>query len=67
MVQWLIEEEGFEMDVHMMISAVGSGNLELVKWLRGEGCDWNVVACALAAENGQLEVLRWLRVNGCPW
>ena len=60
MVQWLIEEEGFEMDVHMMISAVGSGNLELVKWLRGKGCDWNEAVVDNAAGRGNLELVQWL-------
>ena len=42
------------------------GNLELVRWLRGEGCDWSAGACKFAAAAGRLEVLQWLRANDCP-
>ena len=57
--------------IHMgngvMFEAAGSGNLELVQWLRANGCDWCDHACGEAAEGGHLEVLQWLRANGCPW
>ena len=29
------------MDEGVMLNAAGSGNLELVQWLRGEGCPWS--------------------------
>ena len=44
------------------------GNLELVKWLCGEGgfaMDEMVMRCA--ARSGNLELVRWLRGEGCPW
>ena len=41
--------------------------MEVLKWLRQNGCPWNESACFNAAERGQLEVLKWLRQNGCPW
>ena len=49
------------------MSAAGSGNLELVKGLRGEGCPWYFSSCAAAVNQGHVEVLRWARENGCPW
>ena len=67
LVRWLIQEQGFAMDWTVMISAAVGGNLELVKWLRGEGCDWSETTCMRAAEAGRLGVLKWLRANGCPW
>ena len=50
-----------------MNHATGSGNLELVRWLRGEGCPWDDWTCDKAVEYGRVEVLRWARENGCPW
>ena len=55
------------MDVWVMGNAACSGNLELVQWLRGEGCPWDHWTCSLAVENGHVELLRWARENGCPW
>ena len=49
------------------MEAAGSGNLELVQWLRGEGCPWDWWTCCLAVVRGHVEVLRWARKNGCPW
>ena len=50
-----------------MKEAAWGGNLELVQWLRGEGCPWDYLTCANAADKGHVEVLRWARENGCPW
>ena len=55
------------MDKDVMREAARSGNLELVQWLRGEGCPWNHWTCDNAVHYGHVEVLRWLRSNGCPW
>ena len=45
----------------------GGGNLEVLKWARANGCEWDATTCAKAAEGGHFDVLRWARVNGCPW
>ena len=55
------------MDGRVMEWAARSGNLELVQWLRGEGCPWDYGTCHNAVAYGHVEVLRWARKNGCPW
>ena len=55
------------MDEWVMRNAASSGNLELLQWLRGEGCPWNEDTCLFAVIDGHVEVLRWARENGCPW
>ena len=65
LVQWLIEKRLFEMNGSVMRSAIISGNLKLVQWLRGMGCEWYDYAgeddlIALAAREGHLELLQWL-------
>ena len=55
------------MDEEVMRWAARSGNLELVQWLRAEGCPWNRRTCYWAVMEGHVEVLRWVRQNGCPW
>ena len=50
-----------------MVEATRSGNLELVQWLRVNGCPWDAYTCYFAVQEGHVEVLRWLRENGCPW
>ena len=55
------------MDEGVISWAARSGNLELVRWLRGEGCPWDFEACYFAVFGGHVEVLRWVRENGCPW
>ena len=67
LVRWLIKEQGFAVTRSVIEDAAFSGNMELVQWLRGEGCDWNARTCRLAAAAGRLAVLQWLRANGCPW
>ena len=55
------------MDEGVMMEAAGSGNLELVQFLRGKGCPWTYNTCRRALDQGHVEVLRWARENGCPW
>src|SRR5580658_2034417 len=43
------------------------GSLEVLKWARSNGCEWNSYTCCGAALNGHLEVLKWARSEGCPW
>jgi hypothetical protein len=48
-------------------TAAYGGHLELLKWARANGCDWDSRTCEDAALEGHLEVLQWARANGCPW
>ena len=50
-----------------MAKAARSGNLELVQWLRGEGCPWDYWTCVVAVATGHVEMLGWARETGCPW
>ena len=70
LVKWLCGEGGFAaslMEASLMDRAAGSGNLELVQWLRANGCPWDYVTCHYAIDKGHVEVLRWARENGAPW
>ena len=40
--------------------------LEMLKYLRREGCTFDQGTAAIAARWGHLSVLRWLRSEGCP-
>ena len=55
------------MNEEVMAYAASGSNLELVQWLRGEGCPWDAETCFRAVDFGHVEVLRWARENGCPW
>ncbi len=41
--------------------------LNILKWLRNKGCDWNSSTCRYSAERGNLEILQWALANGCPY
>ena len=55
------------MDAWVMTYAARGGNLQLVQWLRSNGCPWGQDTCYEAVNEGHVEVLRWARENGCPW
>jgi len=44
--------------------AASAGNLEVLKWARENGCQWDQSTCAYAAAGNHLEVLQWARENG---
>ena len=66
-MKWLCGEGGFAMGEMVMAMAAQGGNLELVQWLRAEGCRWDADTCHWAVDHGHEELLRWARENGCPW
>jgi len=43
------------------------GHLEVLQWMRANGCLWDERTCEIAAQNDHLEVLQWAHENGCPW
>lgn len=47
--------------------AAYQGNLELLQWIRSQGCPWDIWTCIFAARMGHLDVLEWAIVEGCPW
>ena len=59
----MIRNQILEFDLNL----IGSGQLELLKWLRRNDCPWNESTCSEAAGGGQIELLKWARENGCPW
>ena len=48
-----------------MKRAVIGGHLEVMKWLKEDGCPVVNYHAIFAAQDGQLEVLKWLKENGC--
>ncbi len=51
------KKNGVSCDIH----------LEVLKWARKNGCDWNSRTCVRAAKTGRLKILKWARKNGCGW
>ena len=51
----------------MCAGAGRGGDLEILQWLRENGCPWDWSTCGWAAREGHTEVLRWARENGCEW
>ncbi len=47
--------------------AAAGGHLELLQWLRKNGCAWNHETCTNAAAGDYLEVLQWAVANQCPF
>ena len=53
------------LDSHMFAAAC-RGHLEVVKWLRANGCPWDENACSFAAEHKHWDTLQYLVDNKCP-
>ena len=47
--------------------AAEGGWLELLQWLREQGCKWDEETCHKAASKGHLQGLEYVRKNDCPW
>jgi hypothetical protein len=46
--------------------AARGGHLEVLKWLRANGCQWNKGTVGEATRAGHDDVLQWALANGCP-
>ena len=57
---------GMRLTLLFMRQAAENGHLEVLRWLRENGCPWDFTTCSSAAKNGHLEVLQWACENGCP-
>ena len=53
--------------VRAIRDAASMGNLEMVKWMRENGCEWDCWTTGYAAGGGHIELLEWLREQNCPW
>ena len=51
---------------YITFGAAFGGHLDVLKWARENGCEWDSWTCAYAAQNGHFDVLKWARENGCP-
>lgn len=47
-------------------TAAHYGNLEVVKWLRAQGCPWSYDEVKAAAMPKTLHIFRWMAANGAP-
>ena len=52
---------------HVVEWAAKNGNLDILKWLKRNGCPWNEDTFTAAATHGNLENMKWLKKNGCHW
>jgi hypothetical protein len=71
-MQWA-REHGCPWGKGICERASGSGlaghgrSIEVLKWLRANGCEYTGWEMVEPFETGCLDVLQWLRADGCPW
>ena len=53
--------------IYITYGAAFCGHLDVLKWARENGCQWDSSTCRHAALNGHLDVLKWVWNNGCKW
>ena len=42
-------------------------SIDVLKWMKENGCPLNEWTFKYAAQNGNLENMKWLKENGCPY
>ncbi len=66
-LQYLQAEGVVDWNGELFAMAAGCGDIELVSWLRGQGCPMDGSAYEAAAEQGHVGMIRWLAQEGrCP-
>ena len=41
--------------------------MQVLKWARCNGCDWDEYTCTNAVAAQRLDILQWARSQDCPW
>ncbi len=67
-IKWM-QEMGYVLDSDTCTGAIIGGHLELLKYLKDYGCEYDSsdLACNLASSYGHLHILKWTRENGYQW
>lgn len=60
-----INDQSPESALQLTRYAALRGNLEVLLWLRAQGCPWDSQTTLAAAEGGHLEILQWVKTKGC--
>lgn len=66
-VNFLKKTFGLKLTPALFAMAAFFGRLDLMKYLKSQGCRWDKRVCWMAAHNGHLEALKWARSERCPW
>jgi len=63
-----LKENGFAWNEATCAGAAIGGHLELLKWLREQGCPWDWQVLDRSQQfNHRSHVLKWAEENGCTW
>jgi len=65
-LKWLFSK-GFPLNGHVICELASTGDLELLKWCRENGCKWSDFFCYIALEHKQVDILKYAIENGCEW
>lgn len=65
--KWLnIHKKNMDFDDDLLCVAVKSGNIDMLEYLKENGCKISRYAMINAAEQKQLSIMKWLYANECP-
>lgn len=66
-LEWLSKQSGFKWHGNVCGVAAGRGDLKMLKFLRGQGAEFNDFTSKNAAKGGNVEVLQFCLDGGCPF
>lgn len=61
-----LRARGYAANVQTCVDAVFA-RLDILQWLRANGCPWDARVCTTAYMTNHLATLKWAVANGCPW
>jgi len=65
-VEYALKKKIVALDSSLCAAAACGGHINLLKWLRDQGCPWDESTILVAFERNRLDVLEWSLRNGCP-
>jgi Ankyrin repeats (3 copies) len=63
---WLMTEQHCRLPKYITWTAVRSGSIEKLAWLKGQGCEWEIDTLRSAIQTGSKQLVEYLIADGCP-
>ena len=65
--QWEEQDGAHKFNEQTCAYAAYGGHLEVLKYLRENGCPWDLGTIDAASQGGHFDIVKYAHENGCPW
>ena len=65
--EWALGKQACKLKTLYCCRAAENGNIDILKWLRAQGCPWSESTLGAAAMNGHTDIVHWAFFHDAPY